>query len=204
MTAPFPALASPAAVQEFLDGMAYSTEPVYRCPASVVRDGKAHCFDGAVFAAAALRRLGERPRILELLPAPGRDDTHVLALYRRGGTWGAVAKSNFVGLRFREAVHRNLRELALSYFETFYNDAAERTLRGYTLPLDLAGLDRLRWEEDDAAMEEIAARLDRLRRVPLITPAMAAALSPLDERSYRAGMLGLDRAGLFKLPDPAD
>src|SRR5262245_29325511 len=124
--APFPALASPAAVQEFLDGTAYSSEPVYRCPASVLRDGTAHCFDGAVFAAAALRRLGERPRIFELLTVPGRDDTHVVALYRRGGAWGAVAKSNFVGLRFREAVYRNLRELALSYFEVFYNPLRER------------------------------------------------------------------------------
>ena len=198
---PFAAFASPAAVQEFLDGVAYSSEPVYRCPASVLRDRKAHCFDGAVFAAAALRRLGERPRIFELLTVPERDDTHVIALYRRNGAWGAVAKSNFVGLRFREAVHRTLRELALTYFDLFYNDARERTLRGYTVPLDLASLDHLSWEEDDAAMDEIAERLERLRRFTLITPAMAAALSPLDERSYQAGMLGTDPAGVFKLPE---
>jgi hypothetical protein len=198
---PFAAFASPAAVQEFLDGVAYSAEPVYRCPASVLRDRKAHCFDGAVFAAAALRRLGERPLIFELLTVPGRDDTHVIALYRRGGAWGAVAKSNFAGLRFREAVHRSLRELALTYFDLFYNPARERTLRGYTVPLDLSGLDRLRWEEDDVAMDVIAERLDRLRRFTLITPAMAAALSPLDERSYQAGMVGTDPAGVFKLPE---
>src|SRR5690242_21505073 len=61
---PFPSgLDSPPAIQEFLDGITYSAEPVYRCPASVLRDHKGHCFDGAVLAAAALRRIGFPPRI---------------------------------------------------------------------------------------------------------------------------------------------
>ena|ERR1044071_1568957 len=192
--------ASPYAVQAFLDETPYSTEPVYRCPASVLRDRKAHCFDGAVFAAAVLKRLGHRPRILEMLPEPGRDDTHVIALFQGEGGWGAVAKSNFVGLRYREPIHRTLRELVMTYFEAFYNVERERTLRGYTVPLDLTAFDHQRWEEDDATMEAIANRLDRIRRMPLLTPEVAAALEPLDRRSYDAGMLGLDRDGLWMPP----
>src|SRR5437764_11193867 len=96
-------LDSPAAIQAFLDEIPYSADPFYRCPASVVRDRKAHCFDGAVFAAAALRRIGFPPLIVDMLPE--RDDDHVLAIFKIDGSWGAIAKSNFVGIRFREAVH---------------------------------------------------------------------------------------------------
>jgi hypothetical protein len=96
--------------------------------------------------------MSERPRILELLCELGRDDTHIIALYRRHGGWAAVAKSNFVELRFREAVHDSFREMAVSYFEV-YNGARERTLRCYTMPLDLAGSGHLRWEEDDGSGE---------------------------------------------------
>ncbi len=196
-------LDSPSAVQTYLDSIAYSADPIYRCPRRVIEDGKAHCFDGALFAAAALRRVGHPPLILEMLPEPGRDDSHLLALFKEDGRWGAVAKSNFVGLRFREPIHRTLRELVASYFEVFFNDAREKTLRGYTRALDLAPFDRLDWETSDEPMEAIADRLDEIARFVLLTPMQVARLSPLDERSYEAGMLGLDRAGLYAVPKKA-
>ena len=191
-------LESPALIQAFLDAIPYSTDPIYRCPRRVLRDRKAHCFDGAVFAAAALRRLGHPPLILDMLPE--NDDDHVLALYRQRGRWGAVAKSNFTGLRLREPVYRDLRELVMSYFEDFYNSAYERTLRGYTLPVNLEVLDLLNWMARDEAMDVIAGRLDRARKFALITPEMAAALTRMDKRSYDAGMMGTNPAGLYKPP----
>jgi len=194
-------LASPSEVQAFLDSIPYSADPFYRCPRRVIEDRKAHCFDGALFAAAALRRLGHPPRVLEMLAEPTRDDTHLLALFKEAGCWGAVAKSNFTGLRFREPIHRNLRELVLSYFEDFFNDAREKTLRGYTRPLSLKPFDRLAWEINDEPLDAIADRLDQIARVTLLTPRQVKRLSPLDERSYEAGMLGLDRAGLYKVPE---
>jgi hypothetical protein len=192
-------LASPRAVQAFLDSIPYSTDPIYRCPRRVIEDRRAHCFDGALFAAAALRSLGHPPRVLEMLAEPTRDDTHLLALFQEDGCWGAVAKSNFAGLRFREPIHRTLRELVLSYFEDFYNDVREKTLRGYTRPLSLKPFDRLGWETSDKPLEAIATHLDRTARFSLLTPRQVTRLSPLDERSYAAGMLGLDRAGLYKV-----
>jgi hypothetical protein len=193
-------LASPRAIQTFLDSIAYSADPIYRCPRRVIADGKAHCFDGALFGAAALRRLGYPPLILEMLAEPMRDDSHLLALFKEDGCWGAVAKSNFVGLRFREPIHRTLRELVVSYFEDFYNDAREKTLRGHTRPLSLQPFDRLGWETNDEPLDAIADRLDAIGRVSLLTPRQVARLSPLDERAHRAGMLGLDRAGLYRVP----
>lgn len=195
-------LTSPAAIQAFLDEVPYSAEPVYRCPLRVMQDRLAHCFDGALFAAAALERLGEPPLILELLPNE-RDDDHLLAVYRRHGCWGAVAKSNFVGLRYREPIHRTLRELVLSYFEQYYNVAGEKTLRGYTVPLDLSVYGERRWQVSDEPLQDIADHTDRLRRYWLLSSALLAELSPVDPRSLAAGQLGADPAGLYQpaMPD---
>lgn len=192
-------LTSPPEIQAFLDETRYSTEDIYRCPRRVLRERRAHCFDGAVFAAAALRRLGFPPLVLELIPNE-RDDDHLIALYKREGLWGAVAKSNFVGLRFREPVFRNLRELVLSYFEQFFNVAGEKTLRAYTLPLDLARFDTLGWTVTDEPMDQIAEALDRKRRVSIIADETVRHLSLTDERSRKAGLLGADETGLFAPP----
>jgi hypothetical protein len=191
-------LTSPAKIQEFLDETRYSTEDIYRCPFRVLRERKAHCFDGAVFAAAVLRGLGFPPLVFELIPNE-RDDDHLIALFKRDGLWGAVAKSNFVGLRFREPVFRSLRELVLSYFEQFFNVAGEKTLRAYTMPLNLTRFDMLRWTVRDGPMDHIAEALDRKRRISILTDRAVRHLSLADERSRRAGLLGADEAGLFKV-----
>ena len=190
-------LKSPVEIQRFLDGVPYSTDPFYRCPLRVLRDRVAHCFDGALFAAAAFRCIGYPPLIVDLLPSD-RDDEHLLAVFKKNRRWGAVAKSNFVGLRFREPVYRTLGELVMSYFEPYFNVDRERTLRGYTRPLSLKPFDHLNWMTGNEHLERIAERIDRIPRVSLLTDDMAALLSPVDDRSYRAGLLGADDAGLFK------
>jgi hypothetical protein len=193
-------LTSPAKIQAGIDELEYSADEFYRCPLRALRDGKAHCFDGALLAAALLRRIGFPPLILELLP-DDRDDDHLLAVFKIDGYWGAVAKSNFVGLRYREPIHRTLRELALSYFEQYYNVAGEKTLRGYTVPLDLARLDHLHWTTRDERLESLAHQLDRVRRYWLLSEGMIASLAAVDERSRQAGLSGSVAAGLFKPPD---
>jgi len=194
--AAFGRLRSVERIQAFLDRIPYSSDPFYRCPRRVLRDRRAHCFDGALFAAAALRALGHPPLLVDLRAV--RDDDHVLAVFRRRGCWGAVAKSNFAGLRFREPIHRTLRELALSYFESYYNVAGEKTLRAYSRPVDLRAFDRLRWTTLDDGLERIAERLDSARHHPLLTGAMVASLAKVDARSYRAGLAGADPAGLYR------
>jgi hypothetical protein len=104
-----------------------------------------------------------------------------------------------VGLRFREPVFRNLRELVLSYFEQFFNVEGEKTLRAYTLPLDLRRFDGLGWTVQDGPMDTIADALDRKRRIPVIPEKAVRRLSLADERSRRAGLMGADEAGLFQV-----
>jgi hypothetical protein len=193
------ALSTPAAVQAFLDGLEYSADPIYRCPRRVLADRKAHCFDGAMLAACALERQGRPPLVLDLRAV--RDDDHVIAVFERRGRWGAVAKSNFVGLRYREPIYRTARELALSYFELYYNADGEKTLRGYSSPVDVSALGCDGWRTDDAALDAIAAALDRARHYPLLSADAVRELLPVDERSYRAGMLGLNAAGLYRKKD---
>ncbi len=191
-------LTTPGAIQAFLDDIAYSDEPIYRCPLRVLRERKGHCFDGALFAAAMLRRLGHPPLILDMLPNE-RDDDHLLALFKRNGRWGAVAKSNFAGLRYREPVYRTLRELIMSFFEQYFNVAREKTLRGYTVPLNLKAFDQRDWMTSDEPLDAIAQRLDEIRRVTLLTGEMIDDLLPVDERSCQAGLLGANEAGLYKI-----
>lgn len=191
-------LRTPAAIQDFLDRTPYSDEPVYRSPRSVMRDRKAHCFDGAVFAAAALERLGYPPLLVDM--RAWRDDDHVLALFREKGGLGAIAKSNFTGLRFRDPIHRNVRELGLAYFDAYYNMEKKHSLRAISGAIDLRRFDRRHWRTDDRAMDAIAERLDGAPHQSLLTAAQVKALRPVDDRTFRAGLLGANPKGIY-FPD---
>jgi len=191
-------LDTPAKIQAYLDGTPYSPQDADRSPLSVMRDRLAHCLDGGLFAAAALRRLGFPPLIIDLQPDPGVDDDHVLAIFRLHERYGAVAKSNFVGLRFREPIYRSLRELVLSYFEDFYNLNGLKSLRYYTRPINLASYDYLEWEWNDKKLTVIENRLKTLKLIPLLSKESAAGLLPVDELSYKAGMLGTNLEGVYK------
>ncbi|GAP13965.1 hypothetical protein LARV_01724 [Longilinea arvoryzae] len=183
-------LNTPYRLQLYLDRLPYVAEERNRSPLAVLRDGQCHCYDGALLAAAVLRRMGQAPLVMNLWPEPGLDDDHVLALYRVDGCWGAVAKSNYSGLRFREPVYRSLRELAMTYFEVYYNLDRIKTLRSYTRPFDLSRMDALEWETDEGGVAAVEDHLHHLRRFELLTPKMIQSLSPVDERAYHAGMHG--------------
>ncbi len=193
----FRGLKTPPAIQEYLDSLPYKAEDLDRSPLRVMTDGQAHCLDGGIFAALALWNNGYPPLLLDLVPDPGSDDDHVLALYRLDGRWGAIAKSNYVNLRFREPVYRNLRELCMSYFEHFYNLERRKTLRAYTRPFHLEGFKDASWMWDEETVKKVTRKFYRLKPSPLVTPESASRLSPADERSYKAGTLGTDFSWVF-------
>jgi len=193
-------LSSPANIQAFLDSIPYIAEELDRSPLRVMTDGQAHCLDGGIFAALALSRLGHRPFILDLVPETGTDDDHVLALFQKNGNWGCIAKSNFAFLRFREPVYRSLRELAMTYFESYTNADRQKTLRGYTRPLDLClfGPD---WMWSEVGIAEIAKRLYARKPILLISPEDATSLTLSDERFYQANTLGTNFEWAFGVRD---
>jgi len=191
----FRRLKTPEKIQRFLDcELDYNHEPggpTCRSPRRVLRDRTAHCMEGALFAAAALRMLGHPPLLLDFEAV--HDDDHVLAIFRIHGHWGAIAKSNYSGLRFREPVYRTLRELAMSYFEHYYNLRRQKTLRNYSRPVNLKRFDPMCWmtaEEDVWAVPEY---LTEIPHTPLIGPKLIEGLTRVDDRLFAAGLVGLSR-----------
>jgi len=182
------ALKAPAQIQKFVDGLTYQYANTAWSPQRVLRERKGHCLEGALLAAAALRVNGHPPLLMDLEGV--RDDDHVVALYRERGLWGGIAKSNFAGLRFRAPVYRTLRELALSYFEHYYNLRGERTLRAYAGPVSLARLDSKEWMTSEEDVWCVPEMLIEARHYPLFPHRVGLSLPRLDRRSFEAGMHG--------------
>jgi hypothetical protein len=183
-------LNTPDKIQEYLDNINYCNDEDYHSPLTLMKTKNGCCLEGALFAAALLRRMGHPPLILELTSE--RDDDHIIAVYRKNGLWGAVAKSNYVGLRARQPVYRTLRELVLTYFELYYNVKRERSLRGYSVPLSLARFDSLSWMIRDDQLNRIAESLDYIRHFALFPRRITKSFPPMDGWMYRAGMMETD------------
>jgi hypothetical protein len=182
------ALKTPAGIQRFLDELPYNLSFTARSPQKVLRDRTASCLEGGIFAAAALRIIGFPPLIFDL--EAEQDTDHVVAIFKVGRHWGAVAKSNFTGCRYREPVYRNLRELAMSYFNIYFNLRGERTLRRYSRPVGLARFDHLNWMTTDKPIWFIAEHLCEIPHISLLTPSMEKRLTRVDRRTFRGEMIG--------------
>lgn len=158
-------LTTPIKIQNFLDALPFNFEKkgdTHMSPHRVLAEKKAHCIEGAMLAATALWIRGEPPLIMNVSPRMGKGDfDHVVTLYKRGGYFGAISKTNHSVLRFRDPIYRTPRELALSYFhEWFLNSTREKVLECYSKPLDLRrfGTDWITrgkdsWEISDALSE---------------------------------------------------
>jgi hypothetical protein len=186
----FRSLNTPQKIQRFLDfDLAYNKEhggPTCRSPRRVLRDRTAHCMEGALFGAAALRMIGHPPLLLDLEAV--RDDDHVLAIFRQHGHWGAVAKSNYAGLRYREPVYRTLRELVMSYFEHYYNLRKEKTLRRYSRPVDLRRFDSRHWMTAEEDVWFVPEYLTEISHTDLLRGPVT--LGRVDDRLFAAGLVG--------------
>src|SRR5665647_2386508 len=163
-------LNDPDKIQGFLDTVDYN--PKYECksPRWVIKKRSAHCFEGALFAAAALQFNGYKPLIVDLKAY--NDDDHVITVFKEDRHWGAVAKSNFTSLRYREPVYRSLRELVMSYFDFYFNIVGDKSLRTYSRPLDLTIYNSRHWTTTDEDLEYIGDKLEQIRHYPVINEAM--------------------------------
>jgi hypothetical protein len=177
-------LKTPAGAQRYLDSLPYHLADTAWTPREVMRHGTAHCLEGAVFGAAALRALGYPPLLWDM--EAEQDTDHVLAIYQVRGHWGAVAKSNWTGCRGRDPVYRSLRELAMSYFNIYCNFRHERTLRTFSRPVNLARFDRRHWMTTAKDIWFIAEYLCDIPHTRLLKPGMTRHLSRVDDRLFRA------------------
>jgi hypothetical protein len=182
-------LTPPWRIQKFLDSLDYDVAGAgCRSPRRVLRERVVQCMDGALFAAAALRVQGHPPLVLDLEAV--YDDDHVLAVFRSSGLWGAIARSNYSGLRLREAIHPTIRSLVLSYFESYFNLRRQKTLRRYSRPLNLSRFDRLDWMTTEEDLWEIPEYLADIPHRRLLPGRIERRLSPVDRRMFEAGLVG--------------
>lgn len=188
-------LDNPDKIQAFLDSIDYNPDYECRSPRWVMKKRSAHCFEGALFAAAAFQFIGYKPQIVDMKAF--NDDDHVIAVFREDGYWGAVAKSNFTSLRFREPVYRSLRELIMSYFDFFFNINGEKSLRSYSLPLDLTLFNGRNWLTTDEDLEYIGDKIESLHHFPVVSGKMIRKLSKASNSMLKAGLLGSKPEGLY-------
>ena len=182
------ALKTPAGVQKFLDELPYNLSYTARSPKKVLDDRTASCLEGGIFGAAALRIIGFPSLIFDL--EAEQDTDHVVAIFKVHGHWGAVAKSNFTGCRYREPVYRSLRELAISYFNIYFNLRGERTLRRYSRPVNLARFDHLNWMTTEKPIWFIAEYLCDIPHFRLLKRGLEKTLTRVDARTMASEMVG--------------
>ncbi len=184
----FKKLTSPAKIQDFLETLPINFKDTFRSPKEALRHGKIQCLEGATLAAAIFWYHGRPPLLLDL-ETTLKDESHVVALFKENGCWGAVSKTNHAVLRYRDPIYKTIRELALSYFNEYFLDSGVKTLRSYsTKPFDLTEFD------DDwlTATHEIWGVEEELVRAPhtkILGDLPARKLRPADPLEIRAGKI---------------
>ena len=194
----FKSLNTPRKIQDYLDKLKYNIKDFTFSARGVIKNKVAHCFDGAIFAAAALEVNGHQPFIIDL-KSNGEDDDHILAIFKVGDCYGAIGKSNYVNCRFRDPIYKNLRELVMSYFHIYFNLKGTRTLRQYSKLFDLAKINDINWRTGNEDITPLGDIIDNIQHFTLITKKQEKLLTTADARTFKAETLGVDKRGAFKV-----
>ncbi|HTX86576.1 MAG TPA: hypothetical protein VMC41_00735 [Candidatus Nanoarchaeia archaeon] len=184
-------LNTPIKIQDFLDTLPRNWEKngdTCLSPRLVLSNKKAHCIEGALVAAAALWLDGQEPLVMDFR-ATRDDGDHVIALYKVNGRWGAISKTNHVGLRWRDPVYRTWRELAMSYFHEYLHDRTDRkTLRSFSAPINLKKFGS-RWITAENNLFDLAGQIDAARHFPVAPRKNLRRIRPADRMERRANRL---------------
>lgn len=184
-------LRTPARVQDFLDTLPMNFEEsgdTLMSPRRVMRNRKAHCMEGALFAAAAFWMQGKKPLLLDLRSLPG-DDDHVVALFQERGLWGAVSKTNHAVLRWREPIFKSIHALAASYFHEYFLDDGRRTLREYSRPFRLDAKKYAGWTVAEKDLWHLSDALDASPHYALLSDSAVKQARLADHMERKAGSL---------------
>jgi hypothetical protein len=188
-------LKKPMMVQDFLNGLKTNFEEegdTCFSPRMVLEKGKAHCIEGALFAASALRFHGFEPLILDL-EANNKDYDHVVAVFKKDGCWGAISKTNHAVLRYREPIYKTIRELAMSFFHEYFTDDGKKTLRRYSLPVNLRRFDKKGWMFSEEEVWYIPDYLTKIKHFDILSRKQVSDLRKADEIEIEAGKMVVER-----------
>lgn len=161
----FSRLSSPQKIQDFLDSVPINFEhngETNHSPRNLLKNRVAHCFEGAVFAAAVLAYHGQRPLLMDLATAYD-DEDHTVALFKEGRYWGAISKTNHAILRYRDPIYSSPRELAMSYVHEYVMTDGKKSMRAFSAPFDLTRFSPEKWITTDNALDWLMDTLSRTR-----------------------------------------
>ena len=187
----FKKLGSPKKIQDYLNTLKINFEQkgdTCYSPRFVIKNKKAHCMEGAMFAAAALEFHGHKPLVLDLR-SQTHDFDHVVAVFKQFGNWGAISKTNHAVLRYREPVYETIRELAMSYFHEYFDKKGRKTLREYSRPFDLSHFDKFQWRTTEKNLFAIPDYLDEIKHFDILSSKQIKNLRHADKIEIKAGEL---------------
>lgn len=184
-------LDSPRKIQRFLDELETNFEiegESCMSPREALRKRKAHCVEGALIAAAALRLNGYSPLVVDLTTSK-KDYDHVIAVFKKDGFWGAISKTNHSVLKYRDPIYKSVRELVMSYFNEYFLNNGEKTLRSYSNPVDLSRFDHLNWMTSEEDVWFIPSYLAEVKHFPVLTKKQIFNLKKADPIEVEASKL---------------
>jgi hypothetical protein len=77
----------------------------------------------------------------------------------------------------------------MSYFEHYYNLKGEKTLRGYSRPVNLARFDSIEWMTSVDPLWAIPEYLCEIKHTPIFNGLMRRRMY-MDQRLFKAGLVG--------------
>jgi hypothetical protein len=184
-------LNTPKKIQDFLNKIPINFEEkgdTCMSPRMVLKNNKAHCMEGAMLAAAALRINGRNPLVVDL-EATKKDFDHVICVFRQDSKWGSISKTNHAVLRYREPIYNNIRELVMSFFHEYFDDSGKKNLRSYSAPINLKRFDKLNWMASEEDVWFVPDYLAKVKHYPLINKNQISRLRKADKIEIKAGKL---------------
>jgi len=182
-------LDTPKKIQDFLNQLKMNFEEngdTNFSPMLVLEKKVCHCMEGAALAALALRLHGYPPLLVDL-KANKNDFDHVIAVFKIGGKWGALSKTNHAVLRYREPIYQSIRELAMSYFHEYLDNRGRKNLRSFSRPVNLRVFDKLGWMTTREEIDYMPEYLDKVRHFPILDRKQIFGLRKADEVEIKAG-----------------
>ncbi|HEV7424293.1 MAG TPA: hypothetical protein VGO21_03830 [Candidatus Paceibacterota bacterium] len=183
-------LNTPAKVQNFLNEIPFNFEKrgeTLKSPLFTLQARNAHCFEGALLGAYILSLHGFPPIVLHL-ETTKEDYDHVIAPFKIRGLWGALSKTNHAVLRYRDAIYKNIRELAMSYFHEYFLDNGKKTLRRYSKPLNLNTL-KSNWIIESGDLWHIDKQLDKIKHYTIMPKSNIKKLRKADKVEIESGKI---------------
>ncbi len=168
----FKKLNTPKKIQDYINKIPFNFDERHdSClsPRKVLELNKADCIEGALLASVILEFHGHKPFVLDLrsIKKP-YDYDHVVAVFKVDGFWGAISKTNHSVLRYREPIYKNIRELVMSYFHEYFLDSGRKTLREYSLPINMNRFNKINWRTTEKSISKIMGEIDRIKHFKIL------------------------------------